>query len=86
MYLQKPCLISKIISIGNSKDVRLPKSFVSDWEDDQELIIEKHNDTIIIIPKKNNRENWVEQIMACEGPKKEEEYFPNEFDEKEWTW
>ncbi len=77
---------SKIVSIGNSKGVRLPKSMIDDWTDDQELTIEKRGETIVITPRKIRRENWIEEILSCDGLKEEIINFPNDFDEKEWTW
>ncbi len=77
---------AKLISIGNSKGVRLPKGLIVDWKEDQELIILKKGATIVIQPVLNNREEWAIQINADAETNEEVDFIPNEFDENHWTW
>jgi len=51
-------MITKVINIGNSRGIRLPKSIIeqSGLIDEAELIVQ--DDKIIIKPVSRTRENW----------------------------
>lgn len=89
---------TKLIKIGNSRGVRLPKSVIEQAglrENNVELLVE-NNRVILCTPrprKKNPRAGWKEQIkkeLAEHGDDIEQwrdwQEMPNQFDEKEWTW
>lgn len=77
---------TKLVSIGNSKGVRLPKKLIADWSDDQALNIQKQGESIIISPIKSTREDWAEQIKSLEHLEVDSDYLANDFDLNEWNW
>lgn len=77
---------AKLVSIGNSKGVRLPKKLIADWSDDQALNIQKQGESIIISPIKSTREDWAEQIKSLEHLEVDSDYLANDFDLNEWNW
>jgi antitoxin MazE len=81
---------AKIIRIGNSRGIRLPKPILeaSGITDEVDLKVEEGR-VILMRPQKHPREGWAESIAAI-GPDEEDwsdwQKFPNEFDDTEWTW
>lgn len=73
-----------IISIGNSKGIRLSKMILEKYqiENSVELILE--DDCIRIVPKHHPRKNWAEQFSADQ---ENDLLFPETFDDEnieEW--
>lgn len=62
MYLQFECMNISVISIGNSKGIRLPKTLIEKYniKDTVELVLEK--DCIVIKPKSLPRKGWEESF------------------------
>jgi len=83
---------TKLIRIGNSKGVRIPKPLIeqSGLSEDIELIL-KDNE-IILRSANGPRKNWDHAFkkMAQEGDDQllhpEIDESPNNWDETEWTW
>jgi len=83
---------SKLIKIGNSLGVRLPKAFLEEVGliDDIEITIQKG--LIEIRPaKKHPREGWAEAFKAALEKDPHafdvlDEYVPTEWDKTEWIW
>jgi antitoxin MazE len=88
-------LKGKLVPIGNSRGVRLPKAIIelAGLTSDVEIAVRDNQVVISSAKRKNPRAGWEEQIkkaLAEHGDDIDEfrdwQSFPNEFDEKEWTW
>lgn len=83
---------AKIISIGNSKGVRIPKAMLEEChiQADQEVNLSVVDDTIVISPLKKPRQGWEEAFRQSGKAEREdlwEELPPAlEGDEAEWQW
>ena len=82
---------TKLIKIGNSFGIRIPKSLIQQYELSNSIEIDPIEKGILIKPKKKSREGWEEQFAAAvkEGHKPEDELlegFNDEFTENEWQW
>lgn len=82
---------SRIIKIGNSQGLRIPKPILEQTGiiDDVEIEVEKNQ--IIIRPGKNVREGWDKafSVMAEKGddaPLIHDESISHSWDEEEWQW
>jgi antitoxin MazE len=94
-------LTTKLIRIGNSRGVRLPKAVIEQAGITNGVEIAVRGDEVVLRPlssKKNPRAGWeaaFKKALAELPPdfleREREEWadwqnMPNEFDEKEWTW
>jgi antitoxin MazE len=82
-------MLTKLIKIGNSKGVRIPKSFIKDLNLTEEVQLERHRNFISIKPITNVRKDW--DVLFRKSTKHsdtltEDLEFKNEFDDKEWEW
>jgi antitoxin MazE len=84
---------AKIIKIGNSKGIRIPKSTLKDcgFGDEVEMQVKKNN--LILSPVKKPREGWAEQFKKLtkkykdgEDDLKDFREFTTEWEENEWEW
>ena len=82
----------KLIKIGNSKGIRLPKTVIEKYHFSEELDMVETDEGIIIKPKSEPRKGWDEQFRkAKESDVKDANFsdlssLTNEFDSSEWTW
>ncbi len=83
----------KIVKIGNSKGIRIPKVLLRQTGIDDEVNLEVKDDQIILRPLKESiRKGWDNSFrkMADEGDDKliDEEFLSDQtaFDEEEWEW
>jgi antitoxin MazE len=84
-------MITKLIPIGNSLGIRIPKTLIQQYDlTGTEIELHAAENGILIAPVKKSRQNWEE--MFKKGTKKmqiEKEDnidVSNTFDETEWTW
>jgi antitoxin MazE len=82
---------ARIIKIGNSQGLRIPKPILEQTGimDDVEIEVDKNH--IIIRPVQNVREGWDDAFkeMGKKGDDKavmEDEYLAHSWDEEEWQW
>ncbi|MDD2388769.1 MAG: AbrB/MazE/SpoVT family DNA-binding domain-containing protein [Desulfobacterales bacterium] len=82
---------ARVIKIGNSQGLRIPKPILEQTgiKDDVEIEVEKNQ--IIIRPVKNSREGWDNafKAMAEKGddtPLIGDENVLSSWDEEEWQW
>jgi antitoxin MazE len=81
---------ARVIKIGNSQGLRIPKPILEQTGimDDVEIEVEKNQ--IIIRPIKNVREGWdaAFKIMGEKGDDEPilDENFSHSWDEEEWQW
>lgn len=80
---------SKIISIGNSKGVIIPASFMKELGLTDALEMEVVANTLVIRPISNARSGWEERIVQAAQGDNPKDRLPEFFkDEKleDWTW
>lgn len=80
---------AKLIRIGNSRGIRIPKALIEAAELGDEVDLEMRNGELVIRRVKRVREGWAEdakQAAALEGTGLMDEHTPNRFDEEEWEW
>ena len=80
---------SKIISIGNSKGVIIPASFMKELGLTDALEMEVVENTLVIRPVSKVREGWEERIVQAAKGDSGKDRMPDFFkDEKleDWTW
>ena len=81
---------TRIVRIGNSQGIRIPKLLLDQTDIGNEVELEVQEDRIIIRSRKSSRYGWEEQfkIMAEQG----DDYLLDEavqltsWDEEDWEW
>jgi antitoxin MazE len=80
---------AKIITIGNSKGIRLPKSLLDQLGFENEVQLEATKDRLIIRPLHVARFDWAKSFhaMAQTGDDRLlDDYVATSWDKKEWEW
>lgn len=81
----------KLISIGNSKGIRLPGAVIRQYNLEDEIELVPGEEGLWIKPSPKNRADWEDQFKKAvsiepETGKKEWINIPNGFDQTEWEW
>ncbi len=83
-------MLAKIVQIGNSKGIRIPKSVFEQCHFGSEVMLKIDNKKLIIEPaKKKPRDGWREAFKADKkrlSKNEKVDYLPTKFDEEEWEW
>jgi antitoxin MazE len=87
----KNAVKSRIIKMGNSKGVRIPKPILEQLALGEEVEMSVRGDLLVIRPGKRPRSDWEEQFarMAERGEDRlldEESVSSTQWDEDEWEW
>ncbi|HFQ94488.1 MAG TPA: AbrB/MazE/SpoVT family DNA-binding domain-containing protein [Anaerolineae bacterium] len=81
---------TRIIKIGNSQGVRIPKLLLDQVDLGEEVELALEENQIVIRPSRLVRYNWAEQfaLMAEKGDDYllEDTLVTTEWDETEWEW
>jgi len=82
---------TKLVKIGNSYGVRIPKSLIQQYELTSNIEIDPTENGILIRSKKRSRTGWEEQLTVAiaEGHMPDEEMlegFTDDFTDKGWHW
>ena len=80
---------AKIIRIGNSQGIRIPKPLLEQTGLNEDVEIEVRAEELVIRPGKSARAGWAAafQSMAEEGDDELLEEIPeSEWDRQEWEW
>jgi antitoxin MazE len=81
---------SRIVRIGNSKGIRIPKALLEEAQLKDEVDIAVENGALVVRPVRRVREGWAEAARAMHEAGEDRLLdgwdFPNEFDETEWEW
>ena len=83
---------TKIIKIGNSRGIRLPKTILEQTGINDEVDLQVERDRIILKPVHHRRDGWREAFrkMAAKSDDQlldgNETIFQSSWDEDEWTW
>lgn len=81
---------AKLIQIGSSRGLRLPKLLIEKYDLSETLEIEEREDGLLIKKKQKPREDWAEQF-ECAASQDKSNFdtlinLENKFDEEEWEW
>lgn len=82
---------TRLIKIGNSFGIRIPKSLIQQYNLTQDIEIDPTANGILIKSKNKPRAGWAEQLSKAkqQGHEPDEELlegFADEFTEKDWQW
>ena len=85
-------MITRIVKIGNSQGIRIPKIMLEQSGLTDEVELEVKKDQLIIRSKKNVRQGWESAFQAMAKNKDDQlldkEYIINQssWDAEEWEW
>ena len=81
---------SKLIRIGNSKGIRLPKAILEELKLGDEVTLEATRGSIVIRPSRKARDGWEQAFRAMyeRGDDKllDSEVVTSAWDAREWEW
>ena len=80
---------AKLVRIGNSRGIRLPKSVIDEVGLTEEVELNVDEGRLIIAPSRPARHGWAEAARTLRGrgdTRPLDGYIPTRFDDKEWTW
>jgi antitoxin MazE len=83
---------TKVIKIGNSQGIRLPKVILSQIGVEDELDLEVVNNRIILKPIRFARKNWRNAFKRMDKEKEDalldgdDALHQSSWDDSEWTW
>lgn len=81
---------ARVIKIGNSQGLRIPKAILDQTGIQDEVEIEVDKEQIIIRPLKNTRQGWdaAFKLMSEQGDDGMlmDEKLSSDWDEEEWQW
>ena len=80
---------AKIIRIGNSRGIRLPKPLIEQVGLADEVNLEIRDGELVISPSERLRDGWAEaaRVLAERGEDKLlDPVLSTDFDEQEWQW
>jgi antitoxin MazE len=82
---------TKLIKIGNSFGIRIPKSLILQYELSNNIEIDPTENGILIKSKRKSRAGWKEQLTTAiqDGQLPDQELlegFTDEETDKEWQW
>ena len=81
---------TRIVRIGNSRGIRIPKLFLDQTNFGNEVELELQENRIVIRSSKSSRHGWEEQfkMMAEQGDDRllDEAVQLSSWDEEDWEW
>ncbi|MBN2543301.1 AbrB/MazE/SpoVT family DNA-binding domain-containing protein [bacterium] len=81
---------AKIVRIGNSKGIRIPKTILEQCDFGEEVELEVDNNNLIIKPRQTARIGWEIAFKKMHKTGDDtlliKEEIPAEWDKKEWEW
>lgn len=79
-----------LVSIGNSKGVRIPASVIKECGLGNELEMRVENGVVVLAPVRGVREGWdvafEKMATAGDDAPMNPDALENDFDIKDWTW
>jgi antitoxin MazE len=81
----------KVVRIGNSQGIRLPKPLLAECGIQQEVEVEVIDGTLVLRPTKNKapRQGWAKafsEMSKCGDDSLLMSENPSQFDESDWQW
>jgi antitoxin MazE len=80
---------SRLVSIGNSRGVRLPKPLIEEAGLSEEVDLEVRGNTIVIAASRAPRAGWADaaaRLRKHGGDVIDAPTPPTRFDQREWRW
>jgi antitoxin MazE len=80
---------TRLIRIGNSRGVRLPKAIIAQAGLTEEVELDIRDGAVVIARAAGLRSGWAEaagKMHACDEDRLIEPPIPTLFDEREWSW
>ncbi len=79
---------TKLVRIGNSRGIRLPKPFIEQAGLDEDVELEVHGNAVVIRSVTSLRSGWAEAAAALAATKVGllDPAMSTAFDRDEWTW
>jgi len=81
---------AKIIRIGNSQGIRLPKSILEECDFEQQVDLQIRGRSLVIRPVRQIREGWEEAFASMASNQDDtlldSDMGPSHWDETEWRW
>ena len=81
---------AKIIKIGNSRGIRIPKTLMKEVQLQDEVLLEASRGTIVIRPARSARQEWSQAFheMALRGEDKllDSDFSLSSWDREGWEW
>ena len=82
---------TNLIQIGNSKGIRIPKSFIEQYQLDGEIELIPSKSGLLITSSSKPRDGWEEIFKNSAAEQSDAEStawqtFSNKFDNEEWSW
>lgn len=84
-------MLTKIVSIGNSRGIRIPKALLDDCGFGEEADLQAENGALILRPVGAPRAGWAAAFKDMAVAKEdflvhEDAPTGTQFDDEEWTW
>ena len=84
-------MLTKIVPIGNSRGIRIPKALLDDCGFGEEADLQAKNGTLILRPVGVPRAGWAASFKEMAAAKDdflvhEDALTGTQFDDEEWTW
>jgi len=80
---------TRLVRIGNSRGVRLPKPLIEEAGLSEEVEIRARQGSIVILPVAGVRSGWAEaarQLRTCNEDRLLDGPTETRFDHREWSW
>lgn len=80
---------ARLVRIGNSRGVRLPKPLIEEAGLEDEVEVRVRNGAVVITSAAHPRSGWAEAARLVREAREDElldRPTPTRFDEKEWQW
>ena len=80
---------TRLVRIGNSRGVRLPKPLIQEAGLPEEVELRVRQGSIVILPRAGLRSGWAEAARALHlrsGDRLVDEAPPTRFDREGWVW
>jgi len=80
---------TRLVRIGNSRGVRLPKPLIEEAGLSEEVEVRARRGSIVILPVNGVRSGWAEAAQRLHDRNADrllDRPTPTRFDQKEWTW
>ena len=80
---------TKLIRIGNSRGIRLPKPMIQQAGLGDDIELKVHNDSIIISSGRHTRSGWTDAARQAAGRSEDallDPVTPTRFDDEDWEW
>lgn len=79
-------LRGKLVRIGNSRGVRLPRAVIEQAGLGEEVLISVRDHEVVIRAAVGPRASWEEALRRHGPPDEDSDQVRNSFDDEEWTW